>query len=93
VNETKLTEEIFEASKIIAPALCRGRGSLFFDGYGVRKYLSIRGASHSGKTPYVVIKLEIEFHKITYQYPLCEYMSLKWPEIQGLLVDLENEPT
>ena len=88
-----LTREMFEASKTLAPAICRGRASLIFDGYGIRKYLSIRGASLAGKTPYVVIRLDIEFKKTTYQYPLHEYMALNWDEIRELLTPLDDQPT
>ena len=84
---------MFEASKILAPAICRGRASLFFDGYGIRKYLSIRGASMAGKSPYVVIRLDIEFHKTTYQYPLYDYLNLEWSDIRELIGILDDEPT
>ena len=93
MNNLKLTEEMFESSKILALAICRGRASLFFDGYGIRKSLSIRGASLAGKSPYMVLRIEIEFVKTTYQYPLHEYTKLSWTEIKELLTPLDDEPT
>lgn len=93
MSDLRLTQEMFEASKTLAPAICRGRASLYFDGYGIRKALSIRGALIAGKSPYVVIRLEIEFHKTTYQYPLYDYLSLEWPDIRELISVLDDEPT
>lgn len=87
-----LTQEMFEASKILAPAICRGRASLYFDGYGIRKSLSIRGASRAGQSPYIVIKIEIEFKKTSYQYPLSEYMALDWSAMKELISVLDDEP-
>ena len=92
MNDLILTQEMFEASKILAPAICRGRASLFFDGYGIRKHLSIRGASMSGKSPYMIFRIDIEFQKTTYQYPLHEYMALNWPEVKELIGVLDDEP-
>jgi len=92
VNDLILTQEMFEASKALAPAICRGRASLYFDGYGIRKYLSIRGASNAGKSPYMVLRIDIEFKKTTYQYPLHEYMGLSWSDIRELISILDDEP-
>lgn len=91
-DNLKLTQEMFEASKVLAPAICRGRASLYFDGYGIRKSLSIRGASISSKSPYMVIRLDIEFHKTTYQYPLYDYINLDWSDIKELISVLDDEP-
>jgi len=88
----KLTQEMFEASKILAPAICRGRASLFFDGYGIRKSLSIRGASIAGKNPYMIFRTDIEFKKTTHQYPLHEYINLDWSEVKEILSELDDEP-
>lgn len=93
MSDLILTQEIFEASKILAPAITRGRASLYFDGYGIRKALSIRGASHAGKSPYIVLRIDIEFKKTTYQYPLHEYMELNWSDIKELIGILDDEPT
>lgn len=86
-----LTKEMFEASKIVAPAIARGRASLFFD-YGVRRHATIRGTSQAGKSPCIIFKMEKEFRKITNQYGLAEYMALEWEEIKALLRFLDDEP-
>lgn len=93
MSDLILTQEIFEASKILAPAITRGRASLYFDGYGIRKSLSIRGASHAGKSPYMIFRIDIEFKKTTYQYPLHEYMNLEWSDVKELISVLDAEPT
>ena len=92
MNDLILTEEMFEASKKLAPAICRGRASLFFDGYGIRKWLSIRGSMNSGKKPCIKIVIEVEFKKTIHQFELLEYMELNWMDIKKLINVLDDEP-
>jgi|GEM_PF-1682714 len=89
-NNIKLTEELFEASKILAPAISRGRASLYFDGYGIRKSLQIIGSSRAGQSPCIRIRLDIELVKTVHQFPLLKYMNLKWSDMKELLHDLEE---
>lgn len=94
LENLRLTEEMFEASKILAPAIARGRADLFFDGYGARKWLSIRGTMNAGKNHSVRVIMCVEFKKTIHQYTLTEYMSMEWDEMITLLrlKGLENEP-
>lgn len=91
VSKLTLTQELFEASKILAPALCRGRSSLVFDGYGIRKWLTVRFSMHSGKKHRVRLITEIEFEKTVHEFTLSEYMNLEWTEVKELLSDLDGE--
>lgn len=93
MNDLILTKEMFEASKVLASALCRGRASLFFDGYGVRKWLSIRGSCHAAKKKCVKIVIEIQFKKTVHEFELSEYMELDWEDARELLSILDDEPT
>jgi hypothetical protein len=92
MNGLTLTQEMFEASKILAPAICRGRASLFFDGYGIRKSLKITGSSFAGKRPHIRVTTEVEFKKTVTEFDLLEYMELNWSDIKELLSVLGDEP-
>jgi len=39
----------------------------------------------------MIFKLENEFKKTIYQYPLADYMGLEWTEVKELLRYLGNE--
>ncbi len=93
MNDLILTQEMFEASKILAPAICRGRASLYFDGYGIGKWLMIVGTMHSGKKPRIKFITEIEFRKTIHEFKLLEYMKLQWSDVRELLSVLDDEPT
>lgn len=92
MNDLILTQEMFEASKILAPAICRGRAALYFDGYGVRKSLLISGSSWAGKRPCIRVKTEVEFKKTVTEFKLLDYMELQWSDARKLISVLDDEP-
>ncbi len=92
MNDLILTQEMFEASKVLAPAICRGKASLFFDGYGVRKYLTITGRTWAGEKPRIKITTEIDFEKAVHEFELQKYMELEWPAIKELISVLGDKP-
>jgi hypothetical protein len=87
-----LTKEMFEASKILAPAIVRGRASLYFDGYGIRKHLKIIGSMSAGKKPRIRIITEVEFKRTVHEFELSEYLQLQWDYICDLLLVLDEQP-
>jgi hypothetical protein len=89
-NNLMLTPEMFEASKILAPAMCRGRASLYFDGYGIRTHLQIIGSMRAGKDPHIRIVLNIEHQRTIHQFPLHKYMAMEWVEMKELIREIDQ---
>lgn len=82
--DVMLTEGMFEASKVLAEAICRGKAKLMFFGYATGYSLTISGGS-SGRGKGIVISKGLgENFVITKKVSLKEYKAMKWDEMKKI---------